>query len=347
MRISGGAFVALLLALLGPSNGFAQPATTATVKLGVNDLISDAPFYMAQRKGFFAQQGIVVESVHFDTGSQMIPALATGQLDVGAGALSVGLFNAAVRGINLKIVADKARVGPNYTYVPIIVRKDLIDSGQVKTYADLKGLRIAEAGKWGTQASTINEALKKGGLTYNDVQHVWNLANPQHVTALANKAIDAALNTEPFPTIATKMGVAVRFSTAEIYPNQEIALLFYGGNFIKERPEVATKFMIAYLQGVRFYNDALVDGRFTGPAAPEVIDIITRDSTVKDKALFADMIANGCNPDGYVNLDSINKDIAFYKWQGVLEGNITAQDATDHSFVDRALAVLGPYKPKR
>ena len=59
--------------------------------------------------------------------------------------------------------------------------------------------------------------------------------------------------------------------------------------------------------------------------------------------LFAEMAANGCNPDGYINLDSITKDLGFFRERGVLEGNITAEEITDYSFVEKALAVLGPY----
>lgn len=317
-----------------------------TVKVGVNGIVSDAAFFIAQKKGYFAKQGVKVEFVHFDSGPQMVAPLGTGQIDVAAGASSAGLFNAVARGIGLKVVADKGSAPIGYSYVPIIVRKDLVDEGKVKTFADLKGLKVAEAGKGGTPGPILNAALQRGGLKYDDVQHVYNLGYPQQVTALSNKAIDAAVTAEPLATIAINKGYAVRLSGPDLYPNQQIAVLLYGGNFIKNRSDVATKFMVAYLQGVRFYNGALKEGHFKGANAPELVDILIENTKVKDRALFAAMTPNGCNPDGHVDLPSMKKDYEFYKAHGYLEGNATVDALVDHSFVDRALKIIGPYKPK-
>lgn len=316
------------------------------VKVGVNGVVSDAAFFIAQEKGYFAKQGIKVEFVHFDSGPQMVAPLGTGQIDVAAGASSAGLFNAVARGIGLKVVADKGSAPIGYSYVPIIVRKDLIDEGKVKTFADLKGLKVAEAGKGGTPGPILDEALKRGGLKYDDVQHVYNLGYPQQVVALSNKAIDVGVTAEPLATIAIKKGYAVRFSGPDLYPNQQIAVLLYGDHFSKSRSDVATKFMIAYLEGVRFYNGALKDGHFKGPNANDLIDILVKYTKVKDRDLYAAMTPNGCNPDGYVDLPSMTKDYGFYKAHGYLEGNSTVDALVDHSFVDRALKTLGPYKPK-
>lgn len=317
-----------------------------TVKIGLNGVVSDAAFFIAQKKGYFIKQGIKVEFVHFDSGPQMVAPLGTGQIDVAAGASSAGLFNAVGRGIGLKAVADKGSAPIGYSYVPIIVRKDLVDEGKVKTFADLKGLKVAEAGKGGTPGPILNEALKKGGLKYDDVQHVYNLGYSQQVVALSNKAVDAAVTAEPLATLAIKKGFAVRLSGPDLYPNQQIAVLLYGDHFIKNRKETAAKFMVAYLEGVRFYNGALKDGLFKGPNAPEVIELLIANTKLKDPALYAAMNPNGCNPDGHVDLPSMKKDYEFYKANAYLEGNSSVEALVDHSFVDRALKILGPYKPK-
>lgn len=334
-----------LMALAASCLGTAASAQEV-VKVGVNGVVSDAAFFIAQKKGYFEKQGIKVEFVHFDSGPQMVAPLGTGQIDVAAGASSAGLFNAVARGIGLKVVADKGSAPVGYSYVPVIVRKDLIDEGKVKTFADLKGLKVAEAGKGGTPGPILNEALKKGGLKYDDVQHVYNLGYPQQVVALSNKAIDAAVTAEPLATLAIKKGYAVRLSGPDLYPNQQIAVLLYGDHFIKGRNELATKFMVAYLQGVRFYNGALKDGHFKGPNAPELIDILIANTKVKDPDLYAAMNPNGCNPDGFVDLPSMKKDYEFYKAHGYLEGKATVDALVDQTFVDRALKIIGPYKPK-
>lgn len=335
----------LLLGILLSGTGHAQ--NPAEVRLGTNLVISDAPFFIAERKGYFKEQGLAVKLINFDSGPKMIAPLGAGQLDVAAGATSAGLFNAAARGIDIKIVADKGTAIPGASYMPIIVRKQLVDSGKVKSARDLKGLRVAEAGQGGSPGSTLNEALKKAGLAYGDVVHVHNMGYPQHVTALANGAIDASVTTEPSLTRALEQGIAVRLPGEDAYPNQQVAVLLYGGDFIKERPDVARRFMIAYLKAVRDFNDALEGGKFSGPAADEVVRIIAQDSNVKDPALIRKMTANGCNPDGRVNEASLRTDLQFFREAGYLQGTVGVEQLVDHSFVDAALKVLGPYKPKR
>ena len=320
-------------------------ATLTEVKVGINSVVSDAPFFIANKKGFFAEQGIRILFVPFDAGPKMIAPLGTGQLDVAAGAMSAGLFNAAARDINIKIVADKGSTPPQYDYMPILVRKALVDSGKVKSYKDLKGLKVAEAAKGGSPGSKLNEALKSAGLTYRDTEHEY-IGYPQHVAALMNGAIDASVTTEPSATQAIERGAAVRLTNTDPYPNQQIAVLLYGGDFIKKQPQLAQKFMIAYLKGARYYNDALKGGRFAGPNAADVIAILTVDSNVKDPALYRKMTPNGINPDGKINLDSLARDYQFYKDQKYVDGAIKMEQVIDTSFAEAALKVLGPYKAK-
>jgi len=94
----------------------------------------------------------------------MIAPLGTGELDVGGGTVSAGFYNAVGRGILMKIVADQASIKPGYGYSSLMVRKDLVDSGRYKSFADLKGMKVAIGAPGTGTASALNEALKKGGL---------------------------------------------------------------------------------------------------------------------------------------------------------------------------------------
>jgi len=336
------ALVVMGTVIAAPAHSEDKIRADDVVKVGINGVISDAPFFIAETKGYFKEQGLTVEFIRFDAGPQMVAPLGTGDLDAAAGAPSAGLFNSGARGLGVKIVADKGSNGDDYSYMPLLIRKDL--AGRVKDYKDLKGLKIAEAGRGGSPGSTLNEALKRGGLTYNDVEHVQNLGYPEQVIALSNKAIDGAITAEPSAAKAVELGVAVRFSGGDLYPRQQVAVLLYGDNFIKKRRAAAVKFMIAYLQGARFYNGAIARGRFAGPNLPEVLDILTKYTNITDRKLYDAMVPNGCNPDGYVNADSLKKDYAFYVEQKFAQPGTDVDALVDNSFVDEALKALGPYK---
>jgi NitT/TauT family transport system substrate-binding protein len=289
-----------------PAIARAQAADRLT--LGIVNTISDAPFFIADSKGYFRDQGLEVDIADFPSGAKMIASLGTGQLDVSGGAVSAGLYNAVERNIPIRIVGDKARNAPGYGFQSILVRQGLMDSGQFKDFKDLKGLKVAvpSVGSTGEQ-SILFEALKKGGLSYNDCDLVF-LATGDQYAALQNKAIYVTIVAEPFVSIAEKTGVAKRFTTVDtFYPNQQAAVVTFGADLMKKR-EVATRFMNAFIRGARDYNDALVDGKLAGKGAEEVVEILAKHSKVKDKALLRAVVPSACDPDARPNVEGLQKD---------------------------------------
>lgn len=332
---------AVLAFTLGASAVLATP-----VRVGTTNSSSDAPLFIAAAKGYFKAEGLEVEFTSFDSAAKMIAPLGTGQLEVGAGSPAAGFYNAVARGLDVRMVADKGSMPPGYGYLPLMVRKDLVDSGKVKGFADLKGLKVALPAQGTTTDSTLNEALRKGGLKWTDVDVVY-MGFPQHVIAFQNKAIDASVTTEPSATRSEQLGVAVRYAPGDvIYPEQQVAVILYGGKFIKEQPDIGRKFMRAYIRAVRDYNDALKGGKLAGPNAPEIIAILTQYTNIKDPKIYASITPNGCDPDGKVGEASLRKDLQFFRDRGLIEGNVTVEQVIDHSFVAAALKELGPYKPK-
>jgi NitT/TauT family transport system substrate-binding protein len=78
--------------------------------------------------------------------------------------------------------------------------------------------------------------------------------------------------------------------------------------------------MRAYIRAVRFYNDALRNGRLDGPAADEVIAILSESTPVKSREIYKLITPTGMNPDGHVNRESLAYDLAFYAEQGLIKG---------------------------
>src|SRR6266851_5164481 len=123
----------------------AQPGPPRKVRYGELKLLSDAGVYVGVDEGYFAEQGIELELVTFDSAANMVAPLATNQLDVGGGAPSAGLYNALRNGVNVRIVADKGHSDPTPPGFPVsiyLVRKALVDQGVVQGIADLRGLRF-------------------------------------------------------------------------------------------------------------------------------------------------------------------------------------------------------------
>jgi NitT/TauT family transport system substrate-binding protein len=323
-----------------------SPASAADqVRIGIARTISDVGYYVADAMGFFREEGLEVSIIGFNSAAQMVAPLGTGELDVGGGTVSAGFYNAVGRGILMKIVADQASIKPGYGFSSLMVRKDLVETGRYKTFADLKGMKVAVGAPGTGSASALNEALKKGGLKYGDVDVVY-IGFPEHLPAYKNKGIDASITNEPTMTRAIEDGVAVRAAGNDVtYPGQQTAVTFFSDQFITRRRELAERFMRAYIRGVRVYDDALKDGRLAGPKANEVIAILTRYTPIKDAGMFRRMVPSWVDPNGEVNVAGLKKDLEFFRELGLIEKKGISVDAVvDGSFAKAAVAKLGPYR---
>ena len=269
---------ACTLALLTTS-----PAAAAeVVKMGDLPAISSAGLYVAMDKRFFAEKNITVEPERFASGAKMIPALATGQIDVATGTPSAGLFNAMAAGQDFKIVADKGQARPGHSFNPLIVRQDLVDSGKVKRPRDLKGLKVANGAKGIILDYLLSRMLESDGASYDAVEVV-ALAYPDAIKALASKAVDAVIAPEPWGARAAEQKVGVRMFLTEQVPDIstfQIAVIMYSGKFIKERPKVARDFLAAYVKGVRYYRER-------GPKDDEIARIVSAHTSVAPETIKA------------------------------------------------------------
>lgn len=345
-RLAATALAALLTFTLASSSAV-RGADTVTVRVGALNVGSDAPFLIADKKGYFKDEGLSVVFTTFASAGNMVVPLSSGQLDAGGGAPAVGIYNAAVHGIDVKVVADRASDAPGYGFDPLLVRTELIKSGRYKTPKDLKGMTIAGNQPGSVSTVALYELLKKYGLTMNDVKRV-NLDYPDHVAALTNGKVDASITTEPQASQAVLAGGVTRIMGDDAwYPNQEISVLIFSGAFIREHRDVAVKFMRAYIRAVRYYVGALHDGHFAGPNAADVIAILSATTSLKDPAAYQTITPGSIDPNGKLNLASMRKDLQYFKDQGLIDGPVKVEDIVDESILDEVLKQVGPYKGPR
>src|SRR5215467_799872 len=236
------------------------PAAAQQITVGATSSTSDAPIFIADKKGYFRAEGLEVKVANFRSAADMVAPLGAGQIEAGAGSASAGLYNAVARGIRIKVVADKASSPLGYGGTKILVRRDHVESGRYKRLEDLKGMKFAMNAPGVSNTSTLNTLLRSAGLKYADIDTV-DMPLPDHVAALKNKSVDASASVEPGPALALKNGDAVLLkSDDEILPNHQIAVLLYAEEFASTRTDAARRFMRAYIRAVRFYNGALKNG---------------------------------------------------------------------------------------
>lgn len=299
-------------------------------------LMSFAILYSAIDNGFMAEQGIQVELQRVGSGTEAVGFLAQGQIDVGAIGLAAGVFNAFNRGFDMRIVATASAWGERHN-VMILGAADKMKGGEIKTLRDLKGRKVGIAGGGGSAGAYVVDAgLRTVGMTIKDVQVV-NLPNADMPTALKNGAIDAGLAGVPFASKAVSEGWGM-----PLLENWEAGAAttkyLYSGRFIKERPEVARRFMVALMKGSR----AMQGNDYT---SERNLAIWEKYSGVKPE-----IIKSGI-PLVYSPDMAIFKQNLVRQELGHREGGFTDYKSTlplermiDESFQQHALAQLGPFR---
>ncbi|MBI2953063.1 MAG: ABC transporter substrate-binding protein [Chloroflexi bacterium] len=323
-----------------PAAAVPQPTPApANVKVGSLQVVSDAGVLIALEKGYFKEQGLNVEVEKFLQVPDMVPPLATAQLDVAMVAMSVAMLAAADRGADVKMVADKGTTQPGFEFDWILLRKDLADSGQVKKPSDLKGMKVAIPSPKSVGEQTIQMMIEEGGLTMNDVEVVI-VPLADQPAAFANKAIAASYGVEPNVTAAVGRGFAVKWIPNSYYFSGKLtaAALYYGPNLIKNK-DVGQRFMVAYLKGIRDYNKAFTSGE----GRDNIVGILAKYTTVKDVKLYDVMEMPYLDPNGVIDRKSIDAQYKWYVDKEVYKGSKTFDDILDTSFAEYAAQKLGKW----
>lgn len=224
--------------------------TLTTVKVGNVTSLLFAPLYVALEKGYFEEQGIEVQLEPVQAGQDAMVFLANGQLDFVLAGYSAAIFNAVGRGLDLKVIAPMGIQPAEGDPSPLVVRTELVDSGEVTTAADLKGRKIAVLGGAGATGSFLTALrLQKAGLTLEDVELV-NVGLADQEAALSTGAVDAALMSEPYSSKAISSGVGKAVDVGAL-AGVNASGLITSGTMLREKPAVVTGFVAALLKAAR------------------------------------------------------------------------------------------------
>lgn len=297
-----------------------------TIKVAYQPTTSNGPIYIAMEEGYFADQGIQVELVKTPSTAASLPLLLQGDVAVSTGPMKVGLLNMVIQGGHIKIVADKGTLTPDSCYAyGIMVRKDLVDKGIVKSAADLKGLKIA-----GLDSDyELPNALALGNLTLDDIDFV-NIEFTMISAAFTNGAIDAAMVSEPYVTQISNKDLAVMVIPAQEYIPGWPAPIYYGPAIIDKDQELGRRFMVAYLKGVRQFNEGKTERNL----------IIIENYTHLGREILNQTCWIEISPDGIQSPVPIRNYINWLYAHNKIRQNLSDAQLLDMSYVEYANTVL-------
>ena len=94
------------------------------LRLGLLHTLSPAPFYIAQERGYFRDEGIDLTFRFFEAAQPIAAAAVAGDIDVGVTALTGGFFNLAEKG-TLKVIGGGLHEQRGYEGSAILARTPL------------------------------------------------------------------------------------------------------------------------------------------------------------------------------------------------------------------------------
>lgn len=248
MRRYASNLVACLIVLWTPYQ--ALGADLKHVKFAYIQVIDLLPYFIADSKGYFKQEGLNVEPIVLTGGPAVISAVESGSADVGF-AGGVSLMNSRLHGLSLKFFSGLLFEQPPDIYPVVFIGRE--KSG-VKDAKDLSG-KVVAFNTFGGQCELIARVgLAKAGLLYDSVK-ITTLPFPQMRAALAIGNIDAACVGDPFLSDMQKANVGsivmagmVRTPTAkQEYFNSGI---FASDRWLKANEDTAIRFKRALGRGI-------------------------------------------------------------------------------------------------
>ncbi|MFI5265867.1 MAG: ABC transporter substrate-binding protein, partial [Chloroflexota bacterium] len=215
-----------------------------------------APLIISVEKGYFKDQNLDVETVATNGGSDGIVQVGSGQIDAFLGTVSAATFAAVDRGVSLKLVASSSRYALKGEPLSMtaVVRKPAYDSGQIKSFKDLKGKTVSFNSPGSGTEYLFQKGLEKNGLSLSDMNVTYVGTPPDTLTALKNGSIDVTPLPSPLDKQAIQQGLGVQLGADEDSdpnPGQQFIFMICSPKFLAERRDVAIRFLAGYEKGLR------------------------------------------------------------------------------------------------
>jgi NitT/TauT family transport system substrate-binding protein len=317
----------------------AVPATAEeTVRIGIARSVSNGAELIAIEKGYFREVGIKVEIDDIDTSANTIALLATNRLQIIAGGISAGYFNAIEKDLPIVIIADRVStpIGHN-----LMLRPDL--KGKITSLEGLKGKVIASNGAGSVSTYEVGKMLETVGVSIADVD-VKIIPFTQMPVAFANKAIDAGIVIPPFVSQFLDQGHAIGFAEPDVLVKPSpmtIAVIMVNTDWAKKNSQLLRNYYTAYLRGVRDYCNAY----HGAPIKDEIIAALIRHGSERRPELLHKYPWPARSPDGRINTASMLDMQDWFIKNGFARAKFPAERLVDTSYAEFAVQKLGPFVP--
>jgi NitT/TauT family transport system substrate-binding protein len=258
-RFARSAALGVVFALSFGGSALAQAPEKTDLTLGVGGkgLLYYLPLTLAERLGYFKEQGLNVTITDFGGGAKSLQSLIGGSADVVTGAYE-HTIRMQVKGQPIVAVTELGR----FPGIVLAVKKD--KAAQVKSFKDLKGMKIGVTAPGSSTNFFVNALIAKEGLKPTDVSIIGVGAGPSAVAAMKKGDIDAISNLDPVITKLVTDGDAVVMADSRTEAdnvklfggNNPAAVVYFKADFVEKNPNTVQRVVNAFHKTLKWLEKA-------------------------------------------------------------------------------------------
>ncbi|HCM89645.1 MULTISPECIES: ABC transporter substrate-binding protein [Vagococcus] len=272
-----------------------------SLSVGTMPAVDSLPVYIADKKGFFKEEGLDLDLQSFKSPKDRDAALSSGNLD-GANTDLIALSTYLQGGMDVKVVSQS--IG-NFSI--------LTGNDEIKNLADLEGKKV---GHLKNQAPYyfLNEALKKENIDPSKVGYEEVPQIPVRIELVKNQKLDATVVPEPFRTIGLSSGLKELGNSSEM--GIHATVFGFTAESLKDNKEAVEAFYRGYNKGVDYINEHKLDDYY---------------DVLKEKIGFTDEIKDQVKLPEYTHAKQIEEEqlTNAFNWseeQGIYKKEFKASD---------------------
>jgi NitT/TauT family transport system substrate-binding protein len=318
----------------------AWPATAQErVAIGTQRLTDNGALFLAASQGYFKAEGIDLAMTAYETDQSVAETLAAGATDFGLAGFTPTAFNAAGKGL-IKAIAAQAREKRNYEGTEIVASNVGFNRGLHK-FEDIANKTIAISALGPVPRYQLEQIAR---VKHVDVSRI-TVKSMQTLDAVARAVgtnqVDAAIMPAPHARELLAANQAKLVGWYSELDEQQFGALFVSTKMIETRRGVVEKFIRAYRRGTTDYAAALLrkdrnSKRTSDTRSHEAATTIARyvyPDRGDSGAAAVEAAAYFIEPQGGLDVTDIERQIAWYKAQGLIDKSVNAREVVDPSFI--------------
>ena len=273
------ALAAIFIVFAASAGAAASEKTKVVLAVGGKTTLYYLPLTLADRLGYFADEGLDVEINDFPGGSRALQALIGHSADVVSGAYE--------HTIVMQTLAQKVQAfvlqGMN-PGLELGIRKDR--AADYTWAKDLKGMKIGVSAPGSSTHMLVNHLLASVGLRQDDVSIIGVGTGPTAVAAMRSGQIDALSGVEPVMTLLERSGdmkIVVETITEKgvrdvFGGSMPAATLYARADFIERNPQTVQALTNAIVRALLWLQHSTTE---------DVLGAVPPEYLLGDRALYA------------------------------------------------------------